>query len=205
LIHQNIHSFEGSSVKRLRGTVGNFQLTVEISGHQQEFQAGAVIMGDATRKRIPYRPTGELNPRVVESTMQRFGVSGIPFFTPGSTSVPGLFLANPPGINVSERIKGTAAAIMAASVMPRSPRQNKGYTVAVDELLCRGCGRCVQICPYHAVSFGKNAVGGQYALVDEALCKGCGNCIAVCPSSAVDCPYRDRQYLEQMIDEVLQY
>jgi heterodisulfide reductase subunit A-like polyferredoxin len=203
LPHPNIHSFEGSVVKRLRGTVGDFQLTVEISGHQQEFQAGAVIMGDTTRKRIPYRPTGELNPRVVESKMQRLGATGIPFFTPGSTSVPGLFLANPPGINVSERIKGTAAAIMAASVMPRSPRQNKGYTVAVDELLCRGCGRCVQICPYHAVSFAKNAVGGRHAVVDEALCKGCGNCIAVCPSSAVDCPYRDRQYLEQMIDEVL--
>jgi heterodisulfide reductase subunit A-like polyferredoxin len=53
------------------------------------------------------------------------------------------------------------------------------------------------------VSFAKNAVGGRHAVVDEALCKGCGNCIAVCPSSAVDCPYRDRQYLEQMIDEVL--
>jgi NADPH-dependent glutamate synthase beta subunit-like oxidoreductase/NAD-dependent dihydropyrimidine dehydrogenase PreA subunit len=201
--HANIHGFLGSMVKRLRGTVGNFQVTVEVSGHPQDFQVGAVILGETSRKRIPYIPTEELTPRPVESSMQRREVSGIPFFTPGATSVPGLFLANPPGVHVSERIKGTAAAIQAASVMPRSPRQNKGYTVAVDELLCRGCGRCVQICPYHAVSFAANTLGGWHAVVDEALCKGCGNCIAVCPSSAVDCPYRDRLYLEQMIDEML--
>ena len=204
LAHPNIHCFFGSAVTRLRGTVGNFQVAIETSDHQQEFQVGAVILGEYSRKRIPYIPTEELTPHPVESSMQRQGVSGIPFSTPGATTVPGLFLANPPGINVSERIKGTAAAILAASVMPRGPRQNKGYTVVVDELRCRGCGRCVQICPYHAVSFARNALGGWHAVVDEALCKGCGNCIAVCPSSAADCPYRDRLYLEQMIDEMLQ-
>jgi len=204
LPHQNVHSFLGSMVKRLRGTVGNFQLTIEIAGHQQELQVGAVILGEYSRKRIPYLPTLELAPHPVESSMQKLGVSGIPFFTPGATSVPGLFLANPSGINVSERTKGTAAAILAASVMPRGPRQSKGYTVVIDELRCRGCGRCVQICPYHAISFSRNDLGGWHAIVDEALCKGCGNCIAVCPSSAADCPYRDRLYLEQMIDEVLQ-
>lgn len=204
LSHQNVHCFLGSTVKRLRGTVGNFQVTIELSGHQQDFQVGAVILGEYSRKRIPYIPTEELAPHPVESSMQKQGISGIPFFTPGATSVPGLFLANPPGINVSERTKGTAAAILAASVMPRGPRQSKGYTVVIDELRCRGCGRCVQICPYHAVSFARNELGGWHAVVDEALCKGCGNCIAVCPSSAADCPYRDRLYLEQMIDEVLQ-
>ena len=203
LDHPNIHAFLGSQVKRLRGTVGNFQVLTDTSGRLREFQVGAVILGESSRKRIPYVPMEELTPRLIEASMQKQGVSGVPFFTPGSTSVPGLFLANPPGINVSERIKGTAAAILAASVMPRSPRQNKGYTVVVDDLLCRGCGRCVAICPYHAVSFAKNAVGGYHATVDEALCKGCGNCIAVCPSGAADCRYRDRLYLEQMIDEVL--
>jgi NADPH-dependent glutamate synthase beta subunit-like oxidoreductase/NAD-dependent dihydropyrimidine dehydrogenase PreA subunit len=201
--HVNIHGFLGSVVTRLRGTVGNFQVTTETSGREREFQVGAVILGEPSRKRIPYIPMEELTARPVEASMQKRGVSGVPFFTPGSTSVPGLFLANPPGMGVSERIKGEAAAILAASVMPRSPRQNKGYTVVVDDLLCRGCGRCVEICPYHAVSYSPNAVGGYHALVDEALCKGCGNCIAVCPSGAADCRYRDRSYLEQMIDEML--
>jgi ferredoxin len=53
------------------------------------------------------------------------------------------------------------------------------------------------------VSFRDNAAGGRSACVDEALCKGCGNCISVCPSNAADSPYRDRRYLEQVIDEIL--
>ena len=166
-------------------------------------QAGAVILGEQSRKRIPYMPMADLPAHIVESAMQKRGVTGIPFFNPGATSIPGLFLANPSGIAVSDRIKGTAAAMLAAAAMPRSPRQNKGYTVSVDDALCRGCGRCIAVCPYQAVSFRPNAMDGWYAVVDEALCKGCGNCIAVCPSNAADSPYRDRKYLNQMIAELL--
>lgn len=203
LHHENIHSFLGSRVKGLRGTVGDFRVTLEVNGQEQVLQAGAVILGDRAWHRIPYIPLDALPPRKVQASMQKEGVVGIPFFMPGATSVPGLFLANPPGVKVSERVKGTAAAISAASVMPRSPRNNKGYTVSVDQGLCRGCGRCMQVCPYQAVSFRANGLGGWHAVVDEALCKGCGNCITYCPSSAVDSPYRNRRYLEQMIEEIL--
>ncbi|MFP5212306.1 MAG: 4Fe-4S dicluster domain-containing protein, partial [Acidobacteriota bacterium] len=203
LSHPNIHNFDGSSVIGIRGTVGNFQVIAEIKGSRQILHVGAVILGEQSRKRIPYMPMADLAPHMVESSMQKRGVVGIPFFGPGATSIPGLFLANPPGINVSERVKGTAAAILAVSVMPRSPRQNKGYTVVVDESRCRGCGRCIQTCPYKAVSFRKNSIGGWCASVDEALCKGCGTCIPVCPSNAADSPYRDRLYLEQAIEEIL--
>jgi ferredoxin len=74
--------------------------------------------------------------------------------------------------------------------------------VEVDTDRCRGCGRCLQACPYQAVTFHENAVGGWHAVVDEALCKGCGNCISICPSNAADSPYRNQAYLEQMLEEV---
>jgi heterodisulfide reductase subunit A-like polyferredoxin len=203
LVHPNIHNFGESSVQRLRGTVGNFEVTLDTRGVTQIMHAGAVILGEQSRKRIPYMPMADLPAHIVESAMQKRGITGIPFFNPGATSIPGLFLANPSAIAVSDRIKGTAAAILAAAAMPRSPRQNKGYTVSVDDALCRGCGRCLAVCPYQAVSFRPNAMDGWYAVVDEALCKGCGNCIAVCPSNAADSPYRDRKYLNQMIAELL--
>ena len=127
----------------------------------------------------------------------------VPFFYPGATSIPGLFLADPPDINVSKRRKGAAAAIQAAAVMPRGPRQSKGFTVVVDTALCRGCGSCIKACPYQAITLSLNELQGWVATVDEALCKGCGNCISRCPSNAADSPYRNQAFLEQTLEELL--
>jgi heterodisulfide reductase subunit A-like polyferredoxin len=92
---------------------------------------------------------------------------------------------------------------MVAAAMPRGPRQSKGFTAAIDEQLCRGCGRCANVCLYHAVTLQSNEVGGWHAHIDEALCKGCGNCLSVCPTGAADSPYRNRAYLEQALEELL--
>ena len=136
--------------------------------------------------------------------MQKKGDPGIPLFYPGATSIGGLYLADPVGINISNRKKGAAAAALAAAIMPKRPRQSKGYTVVVDESLCRSCGRCIAVCPYQAITLHKNNFDGWCASVDEALCKGCGNCISVCPTNAADSPYRDQNYLEQALEELLE-
>jgi NADPH-dependent glutamate synthase beta subunit-like oxidoreductase/NAD-dependent dihydropyrimidine dehydrogenase PreA subunit len=202
--YPNVHGFLHSSAKSLTGTVGDFRIAVDMEdGVQQVFQAGAVILGEHARRTIAYMPHPDMPPHEFVHSMQERDVKGIPFFVPGATSIPGLLLASPPNINLSERIKGTAAAILAASVMPRGPRQNKGYTISIDAALCRGCGRCANICPYRAISFHRNSLGYGYAVVDEALCKGCGNCISICPSNAADSPFRDQLFLEQIIEEVL--
>ena len=202
--YPNVHAFPGSSARSLKGTVGDFRVIVGMEdGTHQVFSAGAVILGERSRKSIAYMPHPDMPPHEFEHSMQARGRLGIPFFVPGATSISGLLLASPPGINVSERLKGTAAAILAATVMPRGPRQNKGYTVSINRDLCRGCGRCVKACPYKAISFHANPPLSGYAVVDEALCKGCGNCISICPSNAADSPYRDRLFLEQAIEEIV--
>ena len=203
LTHPNIHRFEQSLIKGISGTLGNFQVFVESHGKPRGFQVGSIILGDKARKAIPYIVQEGLYGEVVASTMQKKGLVGVPFHYPGMSSIAGLFFASPIGMRVSERKKGYAAAVLAAAAVPRGPRQSKGYTVVVDKDLCRGCGRCLKVCPYQAITFRENPVEGWYAVVDEALCKGCGNCISVCPSNAADSPYRDRIYLEQLIEEVI--
>ena len=203
LHHPNIHCFENSVLRGISGTLGNFQVFVESNGFSQVLQVGAIILGEKSRRSIPYISQEGLPSSIVSSATQKLGLSGIPYIYPGATSISGLFLADPPAIHVSERKKGSAAAVMAAAIMPRGPRQNKGYTVVVDQDGCRGCGRCIKVCPYNAITLRKNTVDGWHAVVDEALCKGCGNCISVCPSNAADSPYRDQKYLEQILEEVL--
>jgi NADPH-dependent glutamate synthase beta subunit-like oxidoreductase/Pyruvate/2-oxoacid:ferredoxin oxidoreductase delta subunit len=203
ITYPTVHCFENTTVRSISGTLGNFHVHVESDGFSQILQVGAIILGEKSKRMIPYIPQKGLPNRILESSFQKRGVPGVPFLYPGATPIAGLFLASPPGIRVSERKKGAAAAVLAAAIMPRGPRHSKGYTVVVDKNLCRGCGRCFQVCPHQAITFKENSVGGWYAIVDESLCKGCGICISVCPSHAADSPYRDQAYLEQLLEEVL--
>ncbi len=201
--HANIHNFQDLNVKAIRGTTGDFEIEVEAGDFQQVMRVGTVILGEKARRHIKYTHQECLPAHTIQPLNQEKGVPGVPYVSPCATSVPGLFLAEPKDINVSKLIKGAAAAVMAAAVMPRGPRQSKGFTVVVDNDICRGCGRCTEVCPYHAVMLEQNQVDGWHAFVDEALCKGCGNCISVCPTSAADSPYRNRAYLEQTLEELL--
>ena len=201
--HANIHNFPDWNVKSISGTIGDFQILIESGSLRQVLRAGTVILGEKARRRIAYTHQEGLPSCTVQPVIQQRGVVDVPFAYPCATSVPGLFLAEPPDLNVSKLKKGTAAAMMVAAAMPRGPRQSKGFTATIDEKLCRGCGRCANACLYHAVTLQANAVQGWHAHVDEALCKGCGNCISVCPTGAADSPYRNRVFLEQALEELL--
>jgi MinD superfamily P-loop ATPase len=60
-------------------------------------------------------------------------------------------------------------------------RQEVGLLIpAVDEAKCTHCGKCAEVCQYHAI-----AVLGQKTLVFPQLCHGCGSCTAMCPEKAI--------------------
>ncbi len=203
LPYSNIHCFQKANVAGISGTLGDFKLDVRTADLAQQIHVGTVVLGESARNRIGYARQDGMPNRDVFCTMQKQGVAGIPQFYPGMTSISGLFLANPPGIRISSKLKGDAAAVLAAAVMPRGPRKSKGYTVAVDQERCRGCGRCADVCPYQAVTLRQNGMDGYQAWVDEAFCKGCGNCASVCPSGAADSPYRNQVFFEQTLEEIL--
>jgi MinD superfamily P-loop ATPase len=50
----------------------------------------------------------------------------------------------------------------------------------VDETRCTYCGKCAEVCQYHAI-----AVLGKKTLVFPQLCHGCGSCRALCPEQAI--------------------
>ncbi len=50
----------------------------------------------------------------------------------------------------------------------------------VDETLCTHCGKCAEVCEFHAI-----AVIGKKTLVFPELCHGCGSCTLVCPEKAI--------------------
>lgn len=203
LKHSSIHTINNVTVTEVGGTLGDFRVSFNLGDTCQTIQAGTIIMDEKARKTIPFSHQEDLPHFKIKAGIQKKGISGIPFFYPGSTSIPGLLLSDPPTVNVSKLKKGAAAAALAAAIMPRGPRQSRGFTVNIEPSTCRGCGRCLNVCPYLAISLKPNDIQGHYALVDEALCKGCGNCTSVCPSNAADSPYRNQAVFEEIIEEFL--
>jgi len=50
----------------------------------------------------------------------------------------------------------------------------------IDEERCSYCGKCAEVCQYHAI-----AVLGKKTLVFPQLCHGCGSCTAQCPEHVI--------------------
>jgi len=50
----------------------------------------------------------------------------------------------------------------------------------VDEDKCTYCGKCAQVCAYHAI-----VVLGEHVLTFPQLCHGCGACSYLCPEEAI--------------------
>lgn len=60
-------------------------------------------------------------------------------------------------------------------------RQDAGVLIPqIDEARCTHCGKCAEVCQYHAI-----AVLGKKTLVFPQLCHGCGSCTWNCPEQAI--------------------
>lgn len=58
---------------------------------------------------------------------------------------------------------------------------SSGYVARVDDQACTGCGLCVTMCQFGAVSLAEQGA----ATVDWASCMGCGVCVHNCPAGVV--------------------
>jgi heterodisulfide reductase subunit A2 len=77
-----------------------------------------------------------------------------------------------------------ATAGKALSLITKGTVTLEAAISTVDESICHGCGRCEEICTFHAPKVAtKN--GTLISSINETLCKGCGACAVVCPTGAI--------------------
>ena len=94
---------------------------------------------------------------------------------------------------VAESIyQAKAAASRAGIPMAKGRLRAAAITSVVDEDKCCGCGTCIEMCPYNAIT--KNERG--LAQVEPAVCKGCGVCGASCPEGAITMRHFTDEQLE---------
>jgi heterodisulfide reductase subunit A len=89
-----------------------------------------------------------------------------------------------------------AAASRASTIISKKIMEVEGAIAEVDKDLCIGCGICIKICPYNAITKDEDGL----AEVMEAVCKGCGLCGATCPEKAiVNHHFTTQQILAQIL------
>ena len=98
-------------------------------------------------------------------------------------------LAHAPKFIDESIVQAKAAAARCATLLSLPYITTQGEVAKVDERKCIGCGLCVDVCPYAAISMKEKKVLGERKLVAEVnpvLCKGCGACTASCRPGAID-------------------
>ena len=84
------------------------------------------------------------------------------------------------------------AASRAGIPMSKGRLRTAAITSVVDESRCSGCGTCIELCAYNAITKNEK----KLAQVTSAVCKGCGVCGASCPERAITMRHFTNEELE---------
>ncbi|MHC1636012.1 MAG: NAD(P)-binding protein, partial [Candidatus Methanospirareceae archaeon] len=162
-------------------------------------EADMVVLATATMPRANIGEVGKL--LKISRSADGFFLEAHPKLRPVDTPTDGIFLAGAcqaPKDIPDTVAQASAAASRVCSLLARGKVKAEVITARVNEALCRGCGFCVDACPYDALELKMiNRFGYEVkvASVNEALCKGCGLCSATCLSGAI----QQKMFLDEQI------
>ena len=126
---------------------------------------------------------------------------------PVETAVEGIFLcgcAQGPK-DISDSIsQASAVASKVSALLSEDTIKLEPIVSEADAVHCRACGRCVEVCEFHALEIRENKDGGVAVYINEALCKGCGSCASVCPTGAIDVRHFTDDQIEAQLEAVLE-
>lgn len=153
-----------------------------LAGKKVEIAADLVVLATAI---VPRKETIELA-RMLRIPMgpNNFLKEAHPKLRPVETLSAGILLAG--AVQAPKDIpdtvaQGSAAGSKVAGLLSSDELSHDPAVVSINEDMCNGCGICVGICPYDALSLN---VEKSVTEVNEVLCEGCGTCSAACPSGA---------------------
>jgi heterodisulfide reductase subunit A len=123
----------------------------------------------------------------VSCSMDGWLLEAHPKLNPCGTTTAGVFLA---GVcqgpkDIPDTVASAEGAASAASIpIHKGEVELEPYFATCIAERCAGCGMCIDLCPYSALSLVEKE-GRTVMEVTEAKCKGCGTCGGFCPGGAI--------------------
>jgi heterodisulfide reductase subunit A2 len=136
----------------------------------------------------------------LQLTSDGFFLEAHPKLMPVDAATRGVFYAGcaegPKDIKESVT-QASASAVRAIRLMHKGEIYTEPITSAVSAEHCKACGRCAEVCPYHAIV--ADTKKKLPAVVNTAACAGCGTCAAECAFGAIHMNhFSDAQIVEQV-------
>jgi len=183
-----------ATVEEISGHIGSFEVKARVDGKRVRWRADIICLTDENvlSLAIPEDLVG----------LKKFYRYNFAFFhtpQPGVYRVSNLTLSR---LNAFEA--GAALAAQVARAAADAFLKDHELSPRVDPERCRGCGRCVDICPFDAIHLRANDRGTYTAEVLRYNCVGCGGCVGRCPVTAMDMPYFSNRLLEEIVSGVLE-
>jgi len=174
----------------------------DLLGRRLEVPTDLVVLSVGMRPRQP--DTDRLHDMLKASVgLDGFFLERHPELAPVETAVEGVLLAGTvqgPKDIVDSVAQASAAAAKASVFLAYDKVKLDPAVAVVDEVKCRACGKCVEICQFQAPQLVEIAPGIHTARINASLCKGCGTCTSWCPSGAITSKHFTDHQLHAMID-----
>ena len=140
----------------------------------------------------------------LQLTPDGFFLEAHPKLQPVDSATRGVFFAGcaegPKDIKESVT-QASAAAARAIRLMHAGEILTEPITSEIIDEHCRSCGKCVEVCPYRAITV--DVKKKTPAVVNTAACSGCGTCAAECPFGAITMNHYTDGQITAQIDAML--
>ncbi|RJP23248.1 MAG: 4Fe-4S dicluster domain-containing protein [Candidatus Abyssobacteria bacterium SURF_5] len=188
-IGRSITHVEEAEIQEISGHLGDFRVSLVSGGVHHTWRASVICLTDEN-----------VLPLAIQENMmglKKLYRYNFAFF---HTPQLGLYRVLPRTLKrVNAFEAGTALAAEVATVTAEAFLKDHELSPRVDPELCRGCGRCAEICPFNAIKMVSSQHGIYTAEVIRHNCVGCGGCVGRCPVTAMDIPYFSNQLLEDIV------
>jgi len=170
-----------------------------LTGKSIEIAADMVVLAQAMRPSVGAQELAKKLKLALDK--DGFLAEAHPKLRPVESVTSGMFLAGAAQApkDIPEAVAQASGAAAKAITILSQERLFHSPTVAkVFKNLCTGCGMCVAVCPYDALTLKDGKVE-----VNEVLCEGCGTCTATCLRSAIQVKNITQQQVAEMINACL--
>jgi len=170
-----------------------------LTGKDIEIDADMVVLATAMR---PSTGAEELAKKLkIAIDKDGFLAEAHPKLRPVESVTSGLFLAGAAQApkDIPEAVaQASGAAAKAISILSQERLYHAPTVAKANPNLCTGCGMCVYVCPYDALTLKDGKVE-----VNEVLCEGCGTCSATCLRAAIQVRNLTPLQVQEMIEATL--